>query len=105
MQNIELVAEYVTENLMLKNEVSRDFVEHVLKLAKLFDSKMSDYGAGNISAFGELGVLVRVNDKIERLKNLQYKGTLPENESVDDSWNDISVYGVIAILLREGKWR
>jgi len=71
-------------------------------LRALMIAKQKDYGPGNIMAFGELGVLVRVNDKIERLKNLHKSGKEPKNESLDDSWRDLANYGIIALMLRRG---
>ena len=70
----------------------------------LLVKKQRDYGPGNILAFGELGILVRLNDKIERLKHLQATGKLnePANESVTDTWMDIASYAIIALMLRRG---
>ena len=67
--------------------------------------KQADYGYENILSFGELGVLVRANDKIARLKNLLTKKKDPENESVEDSWRDLLNYSLIALMLRRGSFR
>ena len=72
------------------------------EIADLVISKQRDYGHGNILAFGELGVLVRCSDKIERLKNLWKRGIEPENETVTDTWKDLVGYSFIALMLREG---
>lgn len=68
-------------------------------LAELVISKQRDYGKANILDFGEFGVLVRLNDKVARLKNLQGKD--PHNESTEDTWKDIAGYAIIALMLRE----
>lgn len=81
-----------------------------------FCRKHHDYGLGNIS-MGEdvttpegqkiplIGLVVRMRDKIERLKNLLIRrDTEPQNESVEDTFKDLSVYGIIAELIRRGKW-
>jgi hypothetical protein len=39
----------------------------------LMVKKRQDYGPGNINAFGELGVVVRLSDKMERLKHLLFE--------------------------------
>lgn len=75
-----------------------------------FERKQRDYGSGNIAAFGEFGVLVRVNDKVERLKTLHKRALAdhsdtPHNESVADSWLDLANYGLIGYLCHEGDWR
>ena len=71
---------------------------------ELIIRKQRDYGSNNISVFGELGVLVRTWDKVERLKTLLTAGKEPENESVDDSWKDVMNYALIALLVRRGIW-
>ena len=67
-------------------------------------SKNRDYGANNISAFGELGVLVRASDKVERLKTLLMGDREPNHESIDDTWRDLGNYAIIAQLVRRGWW-
>ena len=80
------------------------------EIAALHDRKQADYGTGadafaNVRASGEFGVapwigaLIRLNDKITRLKSLIVKGYLA-NESADDSLLDISVYALIALILK-----
>ena len=50
-------------------------------------------------------LVVRINDKITRLINLVIKNDREGiNESVDDSFVDLSVYGVIAQIVRNKKW-
>lgn len=71
-------------------------------IGRLVVSKQLDYGSGNILAFGEFGVLVRLNDKIERIKNLRRTGKSPANESVLDSWRDICGYSLISVMLLRG---
>ena len=69
----------------------------------LLDSKQQDYGSRNISDFGELGVLVRINDKVQRLRNLLSK-KITKHEPLLDTWQDISNYGLIGQMLNEGIW-
>lgn len=70
-----------------------------IEIADLIISKQHDYGHGNILAFGEFGVLVRVSDKLERLKNLHHLGDCPENETIEDTWRDLAGYALIALML------
>lgn len=74
------------------------FTEVNEELLETFIKKHKDYGKGNILDTGELGILFRINDKVNRLKNLLTTGQKPENESVEETWRDIAVYAVIAIL-------
>jgi len=78
------------------------------ELSNVLVSKQLDYGPGNINNApgGAMnGVLVRMNDKMERLKNLIYHSEgEPQNESIDDSLVDIANYAVIAMMVRRGSW-
>lgn len=80
-----------------------DGIDVILQeLKKVLVKKQKDYGQGNILSFGELGILVRTNDKIERLKNLILNKKVPDNESIEDTWVDLANYGIIALMLRKG---
>ncbi len=78
------------------------FEKILAEMLKTFIKKHKDYGKNNILDNGELGIAFRINDKMRRIQHLLKKGDSPENESLDDNWLDIAVYGVIALLLRQG---
>ena len=112
-KNNELLVDQIHKQLDCKEEQTKEIIKHFLSDIQLFDKKQGDYGPHNISKFGTLGVLVRASDKIERLINLYSNSTLKEtevpdtrntDESVLDSWIDLSVYGAIARTIAEGKW-
>ena len=87
--------------------IEKDMAVLMVNLFEIFKKKQACYGKGNIAKFGELGVLVRANDKIERLINLIYKNTenkLPE-ETINDTWLDLADYALIALLVRSGAWK
>lgn len=111
MPNIETdaIADRLHEDLGLKTEMGREYLRAILPLAQLMDRKQQDYGSNNISLNGELGVMVRTQDKVSRINNLlkkEMKGdTVVNNEGILDSWSDLANYGVIGLLLRTGKWR
>ena len=90
--------------LGLTEPLSREFIRVALEDIKTFDRKQHDYGSENIAAFGELGVLVRANDKMARLRNLHKFNTRASEESIEDSWRDLSVYGIIARMVRAWIW-
>lgn len=69
------------------------------EIADLLDKKHADYGDNNIIKFGTKGVLVRVNDKVERLINLTWNNDKePKFESVEDTWKDIAGYAILALI-------
>jgi hypothetical protein len=76
-------------------------------IGNLLITKQLDYGPGNINnAHGGPinGLLVRIGDKFERLKNLFSKESKPNFESIEDSFKDLANYAVIGILIQKGKW-
>lgn len=78
------------------------FSEVTEELLQMFLQKHHDYGKGNILANKELGIAMRVSEKIERLKHLLITGNEPTNELIEETWVDIAVYGIIAVLYRRG---
>jgi hypothetical protein len=85
-------------------EPFEDGVDAVLaKLRETLIRKNRAYGSGNISIFGERGIVVRASDKMERLRTLAWdrRGD-PEWETVEDTWLDLAGYSVLALMLREG---
>jgi len=68
-------------------------------------TKATAYGKDAVGRFGLYGVVVRMNDKMERLINLTTRQDVPSNdESIDDTLKDIAGYAIIALILRSGKW-
>lgn len=76
------------------------FVEVNQELLDMFIKKHRDYGKGNILANGELGISMRITEKVERIKHLLLSGKTPTNETLDETWIDIAVYAVIGALYR-----
>lgn len=91
--------------LGISTEMGRKAFHEFCKAAVLLDTKQKDYGSGNISAFGEKGIIVRMNDKVERLKTLVWQDRSPEHEKVEDTWLDIANYGIIGLLCHKGEWK
>jgi len=83
-----------------KSTRANKFNEIANEIVDMLDSKHADYGEGNLLKFGEKGILIRVSDKVERLLNLLKNSTNPNNESVEDTWEDIAGYAIQAIRIR-----
>lgn len=60
--------------------------------------KQRMYGHGNIARFGISGIAIRLNDKLERLKNLKKHDGPVLFEPLQDTWLDICGYSVIAVM-------
>lgn len=88
----------------MNGQFIRDAGDIMDKNLKLLCDKQDYYGPANISEFGLMGVVIRTNDKMERLKHLVKNGLHPNNESVEDSLRDIGNYSVIGQMLLNGTW-
>ena len=77
-------------------------------LHSILVQKQADYGPRNIASApgGPInGLLVRMNDKMQRLINLTYDNLNdPENEAIRDSYEDLANYCVIALMVLDGEW-
>lgn len=101
-----------TEDYMIgRHPNSARFHELLYKAGALHDLKQADYGKdddpfANVRSTEEwdipawVGAMVRLNDKVARLKSLRANGSL-KNEAVVDSFMDIAVYALIARVLYE----
>lgn len=81
------------------------FTQVTEEMLQMFLKKHKDYGKGNILSVKELGIAFREAEKVERLKHLLMEGKVPSNESVEETWVDIGVYAIIAILFRRGQFQ
>jgi len=83
---------------------------------ELFAKKHLDYGMGNVSAgtqlvnqeeteFAMTGLWYRLSDKINRWKNMILTGRKAQNETLIDTFQDITNYGIIAQLVFKDKWK
>ena len=82
----------------------------------MFCKKQKNYGPDNISVGSKLetnddvklsltGLWFRMNDKIQRLKQLIILGHKDEvGESEQDTFQDLSIYGIIAQIVSAKKW-
>ena len=83
---------------------------------ELFLYKQHDYGPGNISVGSQLqtpeevklsltGLWFRMNDKIQRLKTLLMGDRESAvDEPIEDAFLDVSNYGIMATIVKNGKW-
>lgn len=84
------------------NNLEAAFTQISQELLETFVQKHKDYGKGNILSIKELGIAFREAEKVERLKHLLMSNEKPQNESIEDSWGDIAVYAIIALMYRQG---
>ena len=98
-------------------EMTNEFKKIQREQYELFLHKQHDYGPGNISVGTQLqtqeeihlsltGLWFRMNDKIQRLKNLlmNKRESAVEGEPMEDAYLDVSNYGIMATIVSRGKW-
>ena len=98
-------------------EMTSEFKKIQRDQYELFCKKQYDYGPQNIAVgtilktpedikLSLLGLWFRIQDKTERIKTLLMRddGNSVADEPVVDSYNDISVYGIMAQVVSRGKW-
>lgn len=70
-------------------------------LTELYERKNADYGNSFSKTFEEFGMtstLVRLSDKLERLKTLSKKEAQVKDESIQDTVMDIAVYAMLTLM-------
>ena len=97
-------------------ETAKSFKAIQKEQYELFCRKQMDYGPMNISVGTDLrtdgdvklsltGLWFRINDKIQRLKQLIILGHKDQvGESETDTFQDLSVYGIIAQIVQKKLW-
>ena len=108
--------EIVEEVEKLYPETTMEFKRILFDQYELFCKKQLNYGPSNISVGSNLetpeeikvsltGLWFRMNDKINRLKQLVVMGNKDSvGESIQDTYQDLSVYGIIAQIVSNKKW-
>ena len=99
-------------------DIYKAYEQITIEQFHLFARKMLDYGKGNISVGSNLdtpeeekvaltGLWFRMNDKIQRLKQLVLlsKEAKVKTESVKDTFQDLSIYGIIAQIVKNKQWK
>ena len=98
-------------------ELTQEYKKIMMEQYILFCKKHRNYGTGNVNVGTNLetdadvklsltGLWFRINDKIQRLKQLVVLGE-PDTvgEAIDDTFQDLSIYGIIAQLVKEKKFK
>ena len=98
-------------------ELLAEYKKIMMEQYVLFCKKHRNYGTGNVNVGTNLetnndvklaltGLWFRINDKIQRLKQLVVLGE-PDTvgESITDTFQDLSVYGIIAQIVQQKKFK
>ena len=98
-------------------ELTTEYKRIMMEQYILFCKKHRNYGTGNVNVGTNLetdndvklsltGLWFKMNDKIQRLKQLVVLGE-PDTvgEAIDDTFQDLSVYGIIAQIVKLKKFK
>ena len=98
-------------------ELTQEYKKIMMEQYIIFCKKHRNYGTGNVNVGTNLetdadvklsltGLWFRLNDKIQRLKQLVVLGE-PDTvgEAVEDTFQDLSVYGIIAQIVKRKKFK
>ena len=102
-------------------ECTNELLDNQERAYKLWCKKQNDYGDSNIrlgldlnssssersqnNRLAQLGVVIRMNDKVSRLINLYKKGgETAVDESIEDTALDIMNYANMLMVLKSNKW-
>jgi len=87
-------------------ELEESMAQLMQEVFNLWKRKQKSYGPYNISVFGLKGVIVRLWDKMQRIVRLVWTGIKNplQDETIRDTLIDIADYGLIAVLVFDGKW-
>ena len=98
-------------------ELCVEYKKIMMEQYVMFCKKHRNYGCGNINVGTNLetdndvklsltGLWFRMNDKVQRLKQLVVLGE-PDTvgESVQDTFQDMSIYGIIAQIVQQKKFK
>ena len=108
----EDVISYIKDNYP---STEKEFQTLLNEMYLTFCKKQFDYGPGNIAMGTTLknekevntalfGIIVRLNDKINRLVNLSTNHDFEaKNEPVEDAFLDIAIYSVMALIVKNQK--
>ena len=82
-------------------ETVTKFMVHQSRALLIFMDRHSKYGTKNIAIEGHTGTMVRLTDKIQRIRHGTGNFT---DESIDDAHYDASNYPLIGLMVLKGQW-
>ena len=76
------------------------------KLNALYEAKNADYGDSFEKSYMEYGLTmscIRLEDKLNRLKSLNFSKSAKVNESIEDTLMDLANYAIMTLIELEGE--
>lgn len=86
-----------------KNEFERAIIDECQALAEILIKKNRDYGdsfSKLYREYGDLSIVIRLSDKLERYKNLLQHTNLVKDESKEDTLRDHAGYSILGLAMK-----
>lgn len=90
----------------ITSESISKFKEITDSMAKTYEAKNHDYGNSfdqSLNEFGLVASVVRLGDKMNRIKSLIKKEAQVKNESIEDTLLDMANYAIMTVLWMNNK--
>ena len=84
-----------------KKDNSKEFAEITAAMLDVYKKKNHDYGDSfnkSLDEFGIVASVIRMSDKIERMKTLVKKEAKVKSESFKDSLMDLGIYSIMTTM-------
>lgn len=107
----EKLVESIYETLGCKHQISKEFIRTILKSIFRFDKKQGVYDLQNIEEFGEVGLLVEINNRYKKIKKYyevdddKREELQLTEESIMKDYMDIAIFAMISYIYQAGKWK
>ncbi|NLK24808.1 MAG: DUF1599 domain-containing protein [Clostridiales bacterium] len=83
-----------------------DHLNICTKLNSIYKAKNADYGDSFGKSYREYGLTmpcIRLEDKLNRLKSLNFSKSAKVNESIEDTLMDLANYAIMTLIELEGE--
>jgi len=79
----------------------RDLETRFAEMTGLLIRKRAAYGTTNLEMFGGMGIVVRANDKVQRLAQMYMRQSeiAGDGELMEDAWRDLLGYAVLGLQM------
>ena len=102
--------DFISTALGVRTEMGVEMVRAAMECVQLFDTNQQDYSSSNnISSSGELGIAVRLQDKVSHMRHILPKELTAQeksahvfkanHESLEGTYKDAANYALIGLLL------
>lgn len=111
MMNEDELVQEVYDSLKCKQEITKEYIRTFLFSVVRFEKKQEVYTTNNISDSGEIGLVTRIGDFLSEIKKYlavskeKREELMLTDAKITKNFLDIGIFGFIAYIFRNGKWK